>query len=269
MIRNDGFEMSGYLAFLTLISIFPCSIFLAKILSMMSGIFADYENEYFGHKIIDDFAQSFDFLSNLPLQTLKDDIKNIFVGPPRSIVSFAIFGILWTSSSTTQGLKVSLNRAYRAEKTKPYLIVRLYSILQFIFVSFITIIVMLILNIAPIFIKKFHIDELYVFGGLKSQYFNVAILWLYVVWLNKMLTNKKLYFSRIIFGSILTVCSWILSSKILMVYFAKFLQFNIIYGSLANIVSILLFFYVIFICFIFGAELNNQIEMVFIEDDYK
>lgn len=256
MIRHDGFEMSGYLAFLTLISIFPCTIFLAKVLALLSGFFLTHDNMGLGKRVIDDFIGSFDFLSNLPLQTLKDEIKKTLVVPPKTLINYAIIGILWTSSSTTQGLKTILNRAYGAENKKPYLVIRLYSIFQFIIVSFTTILTIAVLSIMSMVIKELHIEKLqyFIFSNMK-----ILILWIYVIWLNKMLTNKKLKFSKIFFGSTVTVFAWLLSSKVLMIYFTKFLQFNIIYGSLANIISILLFFYVIFICFIFGAELNNQV----------
>ncbi len=257
MIRNDGFEMSGYLAFLTLISIFPCTIFVAKVLALLNVFFISEENTIFGRKVIDDFIGSFDFLSNLPLQTLKDEIKKILVIPPKTLINFAIIGILWTSSSAMQGLKTSLNRAYGVPNKKPYVIIRLYSIFQFIIVSFVTIIIISLISIVPLVLKKFHIES---FQFLNSLRIGIFILWFYVIWLSKMLTNKDLKLSKIFIGSTVTVIAWSISSKILMIYFTKFLQFNIIYGSLANIVSILLFFYVIFICFIFGAELNHQIE---------
>ena len=240
MIRHDGFEMSGYLAFLTLISIFPCTIFVAKILALLNKFLISQNNTILSHKIIDDFIECFDFLSNLPLQTLKDEIKKILIVPPKTLVNFAIIGILWTSSSAMQGLKTSLNRAYGVCNKKPYVIIRLYSILQFIIVSFVTIIIISSISIIPLIMKKLHLESFQYFFSFKIGIF---ILWFYVIWLSKMLTNRNLQLS-----------------KILTIYFTKFLQFNIIYGSLANIVSILLFFYVIFVCFIFGAELNHQIE---------
>ena len=264
MIRNDGFEMSGYLAFLTLISIFPCTIFVAKILALLNIFLLSHENSIFGQKIIDDFIGSFDFLTNLPLQTLKDEIKKILIVPPKALVNFAIIGILWTSSSAMQGLKTSLNRAYCVPNKKPYVIIRLYSIFQFIIVSFVTIIIISAVSIIPLIAERLHFENFEYFHSLKIGIF---ILWFYVIWLNKMLTNRALKLSKIFLGSTITVIAWFVSSKILMIYFTKFLQFSIIYGSLANIVSILLFFYVIFICFIFGAELNNQIEKLLLKKD--
>ena len=257
MIRHDGFEMSGYLAFLTLISIFPCTIFVAKILALLNKFLISQNNTILSHKIIDDFIECFDFLSNLPLQTLKDEIKKILIVPPKTLVNFAIIGILWTSSSAMQGLKTSLNRAYGVCNKKPYVIIRLYSILQFIIVSFVTIIIISSISIIPLIMKKLHLESFQYFFSFKIGIF---ILWFYVIWLSKMLTNRNLQLSKIFIGSTITVIAWSISSKILTIYFTKFLQFNIIYGSLANIVSILLFFYVIFVCFIFGAELNHQIE---------
>jgi membrane protein len=260
--KHDGFEMSGYLAFLMALSIFPCTIFLTKLITVFC---------YFIDKnvLIDSFVKSLDGFENLPVKKIKEEILDIVIGPPRLFVNFAIFGILWTSSSTTQGLKYILNKAYNGEFS-PYILTRLYSIIQFIFVSFIALLTIFTLQFLPkviIYINEnFSNEYLHSFDSTILYFFqkysyivNLLLLFVYVIWINIILPNKKLFAREVWIGSALTVICWVICSEVLMIYFDKFLQFNLIYGSLANIVSILLYFYVIFLCFIFGAEFNSSL----------
>jgi membrane protein len=266
MIDHDGIEIAGYLAFLTLISIFPCAIFLTKLIGFINYFLSTKFGEDF---ILQHIIQSFDSIQDIPINTLRQDIENILIGPPKALINFAIIGILWTSSSTMQGLKTILNRSYNVENRPPYIFTRLYSIIQFIFVSFITIILILTIQIIPnIFeyinqnIGNFSLNFLSPKIVKYFKYYgfliNIFFLIIYTLFLNIMLTNTKLTIKKVLPGSLITVCLWIISSKILIAYFTKFIQFSLIYGSLANIISILIYFYVIFVCFIFGSEFNYQ-----------
>ncbi len=266
MIQHDGVEIAGYLAFLTLISIFPCTIFLTKLI----GLINYFLSTKFGDDVIlKHIINSFDNIKEIPINTLKNDIENILTGPPKTLINFAIIGILWTSSSTMQGLKTILNRAYQVESKPPYIFTRIYSIIQFIIVSFITIILITTIEIVPSIFEYINHN----IGNISHSFFNAQVveylesysfliniffLIIYTLWLNIMLTNTKLTVRNVLPGSLITVFLWLISSKILVIYFTKFIQFTTIYGGLANIISILIYFYVVFICFIFGAEFNHQ-----------
>lgn len=260
MPKHNSFEVSGYLAFLTLTAIFPCSIFLAKLAGFLNNFF----NARFGEDAIVNFLiKSFDNLTDLPIESIKEEIKAILRGPPKSLVNFAIIGLIWVSSSTIEGLRSILNRAYQIERATPYILGRLFSILQFLMISIFTIfLISLIHIILPIILYygeniKLVISEQYFAYFIWLKYImNVSILLLYVLWLHFSLPTHHEKIKNLLPGAMITVVLWLISSKILKFYFTQFLQFNVMYGGLANIVSILLFCYIIFLCFIFGAEFN-------------
>lgn len=260
MPRHNSFEVSGYLAFLTLTAIFPCSIFLAK----LAGFLNNFLSVKFGEDSIANFLiKSFDELTDLPIESLKEEIKSILRGPPKSLVNFAFIGLIWVSSSTIEGLRSILNRAYQIERATPYILGRLFSIVQFLMISIFTIFLISLLHIIlPIILYygeniKFIISEKYFGYFIWLKYtMNISILLLYVLWLHFSLPSHQEKIRDLFPGAVITVFLWLASSKILKFYFTQFLQFNVMYGGLANIVSILLFCYVIFLCFIFGAEFN-------------
>ena len=71
-----------------------------------------------------------------------------------------------------------------------------------------------------------------------------------------MIPNVKIKFINIIPGSILCVILWITSGYLLSKYIKHYNQLNIVYGSLGSIIITMIFFYIINIIFIYGAEFN-------------
>lgn len=268
--KHNAFEMAGYLSFLTFIAIFPCTIFLTKLTIFLNQFFLNFNLKEDLSEIL---LNSFKNIEDIPLKNLENEIEKILKGPTKSIVWYAIFGLVWTSSSTIDSIRVIFNRAYNLEPKKHYILNRLFSAFQFILISVITILILLFFHIIlPFFLKYGEDSNLVNFDISKKNFIfhnifyffkyiaNGFFLFLYALWLNFILPDnqirKKYSILDIFPGAFLTMLLWILTSKILKFYFTKFLQFNIIYGSLANIISILLFFYVTFLCLIFGAEFN-------------
>ena len=64
LIKHDGVEMAGYLAFLTILSIFPCAIFLTKLIS----IFHFFIND---HIIINPLIEKLNDIKNIQIKKIK------------------------------------------------------------------------------------------------------------------------------------------------------------------------------------------------------
>jgi membrane protein len=70
------------------------------------------------------------------------------------------------------------------------------------------------------------------------------------------LPNAKQKITQTVPGSVLAVFCWIFLEKVIGVYLNNFHQFNLVYGSLAGVIISLMFFYLISLVFILGAEFN-------------
>ena len=68
--------------------------------------------------------------------------------------------------------------------------------------------------------------------------------------------NTTLNFTEVVPGALLTVILWVLSGYLLSTYIRYYNQLSIIYGSLGSIIVTLIFFYIINMIFIYGAEFN-------------
>jgi membrane protein len=205
---------------------------------------------------------------------LKPYIEEIISGPPPSLLTIALIGVIWTASSCVEGCRTILNRAYRINFPPPYFMRRLFSIGEFFAITFLIVIGILIFVILPNFLEenradfliKIHFD--YDFYYVRQVLF-FTILTLSTALLYYALPNAKQKFSQTIPGSILAVILWVLVKFIFLKYLENFNQVNFVYGSLAGIIISLLFFYFVSVIFIVGAEFNyhfHRTYQIFLKD---
>lgn len=250
-IRHDGVEHAGYLAFLSILSFFPSLIFLISVIGLFGASKAGTD---FLQKII--IGMPRDMATGLAPR-----INEIISGPPNSFLTIAIIGVIWTASSSVEGCRTILNRAYRVAFPPPYILRRLISIFEFFMIIITIISGILIFVVVPIFLKevenKFHIHLKidYDFFYLRQT----AILLLLISATSALyfaLPNVKQKISQTIPGSILAVFLWIILVKIFSLYLENFHQVSFVYGSIAGVIVSLMFFYLISLVFILGAEFN-------------
>ncbi|MDX1950460.1 MAG: YihY/virulence factor BrkB family protein [Rickettsiales bacterium] len=254
-IHHDGIEHAGYLAFLALLSLFPFIVFVFSIAGNLG-------KEEIGIRFI---AEIRHFLPHDAIASLEPRINEILSGPPQGLLTLAIIGIIWTSSSIVEGLRTILNRAYRVNNPPRYIFRRLMSMLQIIILTFLVIIAMFFITIAPNlwdFIKDYfnltfeidpHLLRLRYYISAYVIFFSLAISY-YV------LPNIKQSLIAVLPGAFVVLILWLISAHIFSGYIEQYRQLNIVYGSLANFIITLIFFYVLSVIYIFGAEFNYFFE---------
>jgi len=250
-VKQDGVEHAGYLAFLSILSLFPFLIFLVAIIGLIGasevGINAIHS-----------------ILSIAPKEmanALTPRIDEIISGPPQTFLTLAIIGVIWTASSSVEGCRTILNRAYRIHHPPPYILRRLISILEFFIIIFIVVASIIIFIVAPNFLlqleRTFSISLNIDYDFFYIRYIAIFLLLTFATsMLYYALPNAKQKFSQTVPGSILTVILWISLERSFSLYLENFHQFSFVYGSLAGVIISLMFFYLISLVFIFGAEFN-------------
>jgi membrane protein len=263
-IRQDGIEHAGYLAFLSILSLFPFLIFLFSIVT------------YFGDSEI--YSRLIHVaLNNFPANistSLLPRINEIVNGPPQGLLTIAIIGIIWTASSAVEGLRTILNRAYRVPSPPAYIWGRLLSIMQFIVITLIISITVIILVLAPALLQKFELIFL--------VNFRIDYDWLYFRQLSIVfilfITTSLLYYHIVdvqqryrdtIPGTLISIALWTIILRLFSIYLEKFHQFNLVYGSLGGIIGTLVFFYLVNLVFIVGAEFNYHFKRAYRKDSHR
>ncbi len=257
-IRHDGIEHAGYLAFLSILSFFPSLIFLIAVI----GLFGE-------SKIGTDFLH--ELISSLPNEMsrgLTPRINEIISGPSDGYLTIAIIGVIWTASSSVEGCRTILNRAYRVAFPPPYILRRLVSIFEFFIIIIVIISGILIFVIVPVFLKYFE-KQFSLSLKIDYDFFYLRQLAIFVILtistsvLYYALPNAKQKISQTIPGSILAVILWVTLVDFFSLYLENFDQMNFVYGSIAGIIISLMFFYLISLVFIFGAEFNYNFHRVY------
>ena len=271
MVDHDGVEHAGYLSFLTLLAFFPFLVFFVAILGALGQT---GQGDQFIHMLI----------SNAPryaVEAIEPRIDEILSGPPHGLLTISILGTIWTSSSIVHCMRTILNRAYHVHTPRSYYFRRAISIVHILLLAVLLIFTMIVLIIVPIiFTKLYGLFFTYqaVNGGGNFnalphptllladeweflRYLGVALVLLaFVSMLYYVLPNVKHKWRHTLPGSLITVVGWVLTGKGMSYYLINFSQVNVVYGSLTNIIIFLLFFYIINIIFIYGAEFNYLLE---------
>ena len=252
VITHDGIEHAGYLAFLGLLSLIPFMVLIVA----LAGF-------------IGDGALGRDFIvllrDNLPadvIAALLPRIDEILQGPPRGLLTLSMLAAIWTASSAVEGYRTVLNRAYHVGTPPAYIWRRLAAIGQLLIFTALIMLGMAALLVAPGLITSFEQTtglELHQNLTVNVQLTSGIMLFCLVSLAYYSLPNIKQTLMAVMPGAFLTLLLWILAVKGLQLYLSGFKQITLIYGSLAGIIAALLFFYIINVIFIFGAEFNYQL----------
>lgn len=135
----------------------------------------------------------------------------------------------------------------------------------------------LFLLIIPIFgnkiidlIKYLAIDQnitdniITVFNILKGP-LSWLIIFIFIKILYTMAPDRKMPSSYVNYGAVFTTIGWILSTEIYSYYINHFAKYYVYYGTLANIVILMLWVYLLAYIFVIGMALNSREETKMLE----
>ncbi len=254
-VTDDGIEHAGYLSFLAILSIFPSLIFMFTLAGSIGR--QDYGAEF--------ISQLSKILPVDVMNALTPSINEILSGPPQGILTIAIIGILWTASSAVEGVRNILNKVYRVKNPPHYLFRRGISILQFVILIFVVITAMFFLTVVPGIVENLEIKfrvNIHINESLSNLRYLISssILFFGIATTYYILPNIKQTIVNVLPGALICVGLWLA-----VIYgFTSFVKYysnaSNVYGSLAGIILTLLFFYVLNIIYIYGAEFNFLLE---------
>ncbi len=87
---------------------------------------------------------------------------------------------------------------------------------------------------------------------------SLFLIFLAVITLYCMAPDKKLTFKETAFGALITAMGWLLVTEVFSTYVSLFLNYDVFYGSIANILILLLWVYVLAYIFVFGMAINSS-----------
>lgn len=142
--------------------------------------------------------------------------------------------------------------------------------------SFIMIFILLFLLVVMLFIPMFSDNIINLFldhSGNAALISNLEIIFSFlegpILWfilfcfiklIYTMAPDKKINTRYVNYGSLFTTVSWLLVTSIYSVYVNDFANYTALYGNLANLIILMLWFYLLSYCFTIGLALNYHKE---------
>ena len=251
-VYNDGFVHAGNLAYLSLLTLFPFFIVAAAVARLFGqtgeGLHAVEA-----------------FLRTVPpgvAQVLQRPITDVLTARSGSLLWFGAIVGLWTTASFIETIRDIMRRAYGVKSIRPFWQYRLWSI-GLILASMILILVAFSFQIMLLAVEQFILRVLPDLGGAATivsvgRIAPAAALFaaLYMVFYS--LTPRKYRESKCPKwpGALFTAGWWLLVTALLPVVLGMLGSYDLTYGSLAGVMIALIFFFVVGLGVVLGAELN-------------
>jgi membrane protein len=255
--EDDGFILSGHLAYLSLLAIFPFFIFIV----WLAGRFG---------RTAEGIATITAFLQAVPANVaaaLREPISQVTNQQSQGLLTIGILVALWTAGSVIETVRVVIHKAYNIPAGRPFWQYRLQSFILVIGSALVLLGAMsaqfalsgldkLLLELLPKAERT--IDA---FGYLR-QWMTPLLLLVALIGLHRALTPRRVEPTLHWPGAVFTALAWIGIAAALPYSLSHFTTYNITYGSLAGVMVTLLFFYLIGAAFVLGSQLNAAIRRI-------
>lgn len=254
MINEDGLMVAGYMAFSTILAIFPMFLVIASVASFLGT----------DEQVTSIVDFMFDSLPKEVASALEPVVREVLSGRKSGFLTFGALVALWAASTGVEALRQGLNRAYGVVLQRPFWVQRLQSLAIVAFAAFTFLAVSIFLIFGPLLWELANsFVELSAARAMIWEAARYAIGILLTLGLllamHCWLPNKKMRVTDVMPGVLLTVLLLVIAATAFSLYISNFANYSVTYGSLAGIVVALLFFYVTAAIFVLGGYFNRYL----------
>lgn len=190
-------------------------------------------------------------------------LRSLLAAHVPGLVSFGIVMLLYASSQGFSGLMAALNIAYGAPETRPYW-KQLALAYGLTFSAGILVVLALSLLLLGERALTLLAGPVYAGAALHALWplirwaITLAFLALAVRLLYRYAPNVKPDAQGIHTAVLTALGIWVVASALLAFYINRFANYAAVYGSLGAVIALMLWFYVLAVALLLGAELHNQ-----------
>jgi membrane protein len=251
LFRDRLPQYAASISFHVLFSLFPLTIVLVSIFGLV------LTDDDLRQRVIDELVDV------LPVsESGQQDIANSIEGiatPLSAIGLISLIALLWGASGMMTSLRVGLETAMKVELGRPAAHAKL---VDFALLGIVGLLVLLVIGLSAVLgFFRGPIDDVadrlgvgaYVWFLLQDGV-QVVLVAALALGLYRFVPARKLRTSDALAGAILTTFLTWGATKLLAILFADFSRYNLIYGSLAGVMTFLFYVYVVALIFLLGAE---------------
>jgi membrane protein len=254
---NDGFIHAGNLAYLSMVAIFPFFILGAALFNLIGG------------------RENSEAMVIAVAQALPVSVAEVIVPVAETVITarsgwllwLGAAVALWTVSSLIETIRDILRRAYRTPATQSFWRYRLGSvglILGAVVLLIASLFAQVAIGAAQEVIAAYFPQLAEAIGTLSLSRIVPALgvaLSLFVLFGALTPARYRGRGGRVWPGALFTTAWWIVVAAALPVVLSRFFTYDITYGSLAGIMVALLFFWLVGLGLVIGAELNAALAL--------
>lgn len=257
LLRNESFAHASNIAFAILFSLFPFMI-------LITGLAGYWGGAELAKAAAEGTGGIFAVLPVEIVKILKPEVTAVLSGSQAQVLTVGAILLVIIVTGLVESLRMGLNYAYRAYDSRHFLIRRLEGTF-FMLVGGITILGLGFLVVVLPVIWNFlvpHVPELVpyysYFNNLPLLFFSAGVF-CFLFAAHLFLPARRQTASTILPGVLVTCALWFLAGFIFSYYFAHFASYTRTYAGLAGIIATMLFFYIVGLIFLLGAEINHAV----------
>ena len=199
------------------------------------------------------------------LSIIREQIQRVRDGPPGGLLTLAIAGAIWSSSSAITDIIGTLNHAYDIEEGRPWWKTRLLAVgltlMLAVFIVAAFTVVIGGLDLAEWLARRVGAGGLFTtIWSLVQWPFALFLVVLAIDLVYFVAPNAETEWTWLTPGAVLATGLWLLASLGFKVYLSSFADFGAVYGSIGGVIILLLWFYLSAFALLVGAELNAEMD---------
>ncbi len=255
-VIDDGCPgLAAQLSFYFFLALFPALLFFISLLAYLPVDLA--------------IGTTMERLHGLLPQDVLDlvgrEVDRTLRGSHRGLLTFAVAGAVWSSSSAMTAVIYTLNRAYDLEEWRPWWKTRLIAIgLTVALALFVIVAFGLVVggaDLAQSAAGWIGAGDLFQRVWALARWpvaFSLVVVGVELVY--HFAPNAETRWTWLTPGSLLATGLWLLASVGFRIYITRVSNFAVVYGAIGSVIVMLLWFYLSGFALLVGAELNSEID---------
>ncbi len=246
---NDGWAMSGFIAFSGLLSVFPFLIFAATLTGILVG-------EARSGQIIDAL---FGIAPEHVALTLEPVVEEVLSKRSQGVLTLSALFAIYVASNAVEAFRVAFDRAYAVIDPRSFLHNRLIAVVLVFVGAVVAAVLGLMIIFSPLVLllaERIAGRAVPLVAGYLTYAFGIVVFVAFVMVMHISLPGRSMKTRRLWPGVMVTTILWLIAASAFTIYLSHVPSYTVTYGTLAGVIITLMFFYLTGATIIFGAEVN-------------
>lgn len=252
LYRDRCPQYAAAISYRVLFSLFPLTIFLVSVFGLV------LQDDELRQRVIDELIEILP-VSESGQANVQRSIEGIAT-PLSAFGLVSLIALVWGASGMMASIRIGLEAAMKIERGRPAAHAKLVDVVLIAAAGLLVLVVVGLSAFAAFFSRL--ADRLAERVGIEASFsgrllqdgFQIVLITVMALLLYRFVPARRLHARGALAGAVVTALGTWAAVRILAVVFSDFSRYNLIYGSLAGVMTFLFFVYVVAMILLFGAE---------------